>query len=82
MDLFPSLDPSGDFGRDEGIATYAVAVMNNPDQRIKDVAKRAARVAMILNHRFDVDPNRAAQAIIDDLIAGLPDPGEADIGEQ
>jgi len=76
-DLFPNPDPSGDFGRDEGIAGHRVIASLNPDLTLETIAKRAVRLKMATENRFDVDPRRAAEAVIEELRVDLPEFGDS-----
>ena len=75
-DLYNALDrpdSSGDFGRDEGVAAYEVVAGINPDRTIEASAEIAAGVAMIATGRFDVDPRKVAQSIVNGVTSGLPE---------
>lgn len=70
-DIFPSSDPSGDFGRDEGITGYALLALDNPDGSVGALAERAVRLQMVATGRFDVGPTRAAEAVVEFLQSGF-----------
>ena len=66
-DLFPSQDPSGDFGRDEGMKAYKIIATEHPDWPVQSIAEMAVRIQMVIEDRFDVLDRDAAQAIIKEL---------------
>lgn len=70
-DIFPRSDPSGDFGRDEGVTGYALLALDKPDGSVAELAERAVRIQMIALGRFDVDPRRATEAVVEVLESGL-----------
>jgi len=76
FDVLDSPDSSGDFGRDEGLSAYEVVAKNHPDGTIQDSAERAARIAMIVTRRFDVNPQSAEQAIVTEMTAIFPKDSE------
>ncbi len=75
-DLFPSPDPSGDFGRDEGMLVYDILSQQKPDLPVEHLAERSVRIGMLVNDRFDIDPLRAAEAIVETLDGEIIDDSE------
>lgn len=71
-DLFPSQDPDGEFGRDEGMNGYALLASRHPDETVEKLATRATRIGMVVTGRFDIDPTEAAKAIAEELEKDLP----------
>lgn len=66
-ELFPSVDPSGDFGRDEGMVAYFRVAGDHPDWTVEQIASQAVRLQMIINGRFDVHDTLATEAVVEAL---------------
>ncbi len=71
--LFPNPDPSGDFGRNEGLASYSFLADLAPDRPVEKIAELAVRIRMIVHRQYDINPQRATEALVgvlDDEILG------------
>lgn len=69
--LSGSTDPSGDFGRNEGLFGYKLISERayNPDAPVAQLADHAARIAMVASGRYDLDLKRVSEAIVEQLNA-------------
>lgn len=59
---------SAEFGRDEGVVGYAMlAGDHQDDMTVEQIAERSVRIQMIVNNRFDIDPEVATRAVVSEL---------------
>jgi hypothetical protein len=72
FDISRSLDPSGDFGRDEGYIGYQLLARTFPDWPVGEMAKNAVGLTMLECKRLDVDLETATAALISKLFRGVP----------
>ena len=68
-------DPSGDFGRDEGLVGYAILANMHPDATVVELAKQAVQIGMVVHRRFDINSEQATQAVVKAI---TPDPLRGD----
>ena len=75
-DLFSNPNPSGDFGRDEGVSAYFMVVAEHPDWTVERIARHAVHLQMIVSGRFDVHDTLASLAVVEELDLGFETDGE------
>lgn len=65
--LSGDLNPSEEFGRDQGLKAYKFIIDKTAslaDEPVTYIASRAIKVAMAIQNAYDIDPEMATNAVI------------------